>query len=110
MAEDVLRLKVSKEIYQNTLNRLDEQLGILNENKKELEKQIYNLSQEDVFSGTDVKSTIEKANMALKAVEAGIVRVTGYRVAIQQQLDGVESAATTLQSNINSIDIPNMFE
>ena len=53
---------------------------------------------------------IEKAEESLEAVRDGISRVTGYRVAIQQQLEGVESAKETLASDMSSIDIPKMFD
>lgn len=109
MADDVLRLKVNKDLYRQTLSSLDTQLDSLRSHEKNLESQINKLNSGNIFAGSDVKVAIDKAEEALQAVRDGISRVQGYRVAIQQQLDGVESAAATLASDMNSIDIPNMF-
>lgn len=109
MAEEALRLKVDKDIYQQTLNSLDSKLGQLKSYKDNLDSQIGRLKNGNVFSGSDVKSTIIKGEEALEKVKDAISRVTGYREAIQQQLSGTEGASTQLASDISSIDLPNMF-
>lgn len=110
MADEELRLKVDKNVYKQTLDKLDTQLGKLKSYQNNLENQINTLKSGNIFAGSDIKDAIKTAEKALQAVKDGISRVTGYRVAIQQQLDGVESAAATLASDMASIDIPNMFE
>ena len=110
MADDVLRLKVDKNVYKQTLDKLDNQLGKLKSYESNLETQIERLNTGNTFAGSDVEVAIKKAKEALQAVRDGISRVNGYRAAIQQQLDGVESAAATLASDMSGIDIPNMFD
>lgn len=109
MAEEALRIKVDKTVYQNTLNRLDTQLGKLNGHRDDLQRQIERLEAGDTFSGSDVRAALEKAKDALEKVKDAISRVTGYRTTIQQQLTGVEQAAAQLSSDIAGIDVPNMF-
>lgn len=109
MANETMRLKVNKNVYQQTLSQLESQLDNLKTYRDDLNKEIENLKNGDTFSGSDVKVAIEKAEKALEAADAGIQRVTGYRDSIQEMLQGTESSATKLASDINSIDIPNMF-
>lgn len=109
MAEEVLRLKVDKGVYQQTLDSLEAQLTQLKTYRDDLNKEIERLKTGNTFSGSDVKAAIEKAEQTLEAVEGGIKRVTGYHDSIKQQLEGVQVAAATLASNINGIDVPNMF-
>lgn len=104
-----LKIRVDKALYQQTLNSLDSQLDALKSNRESLERQIGQLKSADTFGGSDVKSAIAKAEETLETVKDAISRVTGYRVAIDQQLSGVESAATQLQSDMSNIDLPNMF-
>lgn len=109
MANDVIRLKVDKNVYMETLNQLDTQLQNLRTYEHNLQVQINSLNSGNVFEGSDVKCAVEKAEEALQAVTDGISRVMGHRMAIQKHLDGVEGAAATLASDMNSIDVPNMF-
>lgn len=108
MAE-ALRIKVDKNIYQQTLSSLDSQLDALRGHQGELQNRIDRLKSGNTFSGSDVRVAIEKAENALEKVKDMISRVVGYRMAIQQQLSGVEQAAAQLQSEISGIDLPNMF-
>lgn len=108
MAE-ALRIKVDKNTYQQTLNSLDIQLSALKGHQSELQNRIDRLKSGGIFSGSDVRVAIAKAEEALESVKDAISRVTGYREAIQQQLTGVEQAATQLQSDMSNIDLPNMF-
>jgi chromosome segregation ATPase len=110
MADDAIRLKVDRSLYYQTLSSLDTQLGNLKSHEENLQNQINRLNSGNVFAGSDVKAAIKKAEESLEAVRDGISRVTGYRVAIQQQLEGVESAKETLASDMSSIDIPKMFD
>ncbi len=110
MADDAIRLKVDRSLYTQTLSSLETQLGNLKSHEENLQRQIDRLNSGNVFAGSDVKAAIKKAEEALQAVRDGISRVTGYKMAIQQQLGGVESAKETLASDMSSIDIPNMFE
>lgn len=108
MAE-ALRIKVDKNTYQQTLSSLETQLGTLKGHQTELQNRIDRLKSGGVFSGSDVRTAIAKAEEAKETVKDAISRVTGYRESIRQQLEGVESAATQLQSDMSGIDIPNMF-
>jgi prefoldin subunit 5 len=108
MAEAV-RIKVDKNVYQTTLNNLDTQIENLKSYQDDLQNQINRLNSGNTFGGSDVKDAIEKAETALEKVKDGISRVTGYRMAIQQQLTGVEQAASQLSSDMANIDLPNMF-
>lgn len=108
MAE-ALRIKVDKSIYQKTLDGLDSQLDVLKGHQERLNGQIERLKSGNVFGGSDVRSTIEKAEDALEKVKDAYSRVMGYRMSIQQQLTGVEQSATQLKSDIANIDLPNMF-
>lgn len=110
MADDAIRLKVDRSLYSQTLSSLETQLGKLKSHEQSLQYQINRLNSGNVFAGSDVKVAIKKAEEALQAVRDGISRVTGYKEAIQHQLEGVESAKETLNSDMASIDIPNMFE
>lgn len=109
MAEEAVRIKVDKNVYQQTLNNLDTQLGSLRAHQDYLQNQINRLKGGSIFSGSDVQIAIEKAETALEKVKDAISRVTGYRNAIQQQLTGVEQAASQLASDMSGIDLPNMF-
>lgn len=109
MADVPFRIKVDKELYQTTLNQLKAQLDKLNDHKENLERQIETLESGDTFSGSDVKEALNKAKEALERVKDAISRVAGYQATIQQQLTGVEQAATQLTSSIAGIDLPNMF-
>lgn len=109
MAEEAVRIKVDKTVYQQTLSNLDAQLDNLKTYRDDLQAQINRLKGGNTFSGSDVQVAIEKAEAALEKVKDGISRVTGYRAAIQQQLTGVEQAASQLASDMSSIDLPNMF-
>lgn len=109
MADEALRIKVDKNIYQQTLDSLETQLETLQSYKESLQNQIERLNSGNTFTGTDVKTTIEKAEKALSAVGDSISRVMGYKMTIQQQLEGIQSAATQLGGTMSGIDIPNMF-
>lgn len=109
MADDAIRIKVDKNVYQQTLSSLETQLENLKSYEENLQRQIDRLNSGNVFAGSDVKAALKKAEEALEGVRGGISRVMGYKMAIQQQLEGVESAAATLASDMDSIDIPNMF-
>ena len=109
MAEEAIRIKVDKNVYQQTLDSLETQLENLESYKASLQRQIDRLNTGNTFSGSDVKVAIEKAEEALKAVGDSISRVVGYTVAIQQQLEGMQSSASGLTSKMSGIDIPNMF-
>lgn len=109
MPEEAIRIKVDKNVYRQTLSGLETQLGNLNAHRENLERQIERLKSGNTFSGSDVQSSIKKAEEALEKVKDAISRVTGYRVSIQQQLEGVESAGTQLQNDMSGIDLPNMF-
>lgn len=106
---DVLRLKVDRNVYQQTLSSLDAQLSVLKGYQGDLQTQIERLKGGNTFSGSDVRTAIIKAEGALEKVKDAISRVTGYRIAIQQQLTGVEQAAAQLESDMSNIDLPNMF-
>lgn len=110
MANETVKLKVDKSVYQQTLDQLKKQLDHLKDYRDDLSREIENLKNGDTFSGSDVKVAIEKAEKALEAADGGIKRVTGYRDSIQEMLQGTESSAAKLASDISSIDIPNMFE
>ena len=109
MAE-AIRIQVDKNTYRETLSSLDAQLGALKGHRTALENDINRLKGGNIFSGSDVRVAITKAEDALEKVKDAISRVTGYRVAIEQQLSGVEQAATQLQSDMTNIDLPNMFQ
>lgn len=108
MAE-ALRIKVDKNTYQQTLDDLKSKLDVLKGYQTRLQNQIDRLKDGSIFNGSDVRAAITKAEEALETVKDAISRVTGYRESIRQQLEGVESAATQLQSDMSGIDIPNMF-
>lgn len=108
MAE-ALRIKVDKNTYQQTLNKLQLELNTLIGYQNSLQDKIERLKSGSVFKGSDVRAAITKAEEALETVKDAISRVTGYREAINQQLLGVESAATQLQRDMSDIDLPNMF-
>lgn len=110
MADDAVRLKVDRSLYEQTLNSLETQLGTLKSHEGNLQDQINRLNSGNVFAGSDVKEALKKAEESLEAVRDGISRVTGYKVAIQQQLESTVKAKETLASDMASIDIPNMFE
>lgn len=109
MAEEPIKIKVDKDLYQTTLDQLKMQLDKLNSHKENLERQIETLESGDIFSGSDVREALKKAKEALEKVKDAISRVVGYQRTIQQQLTGVEQAATQLSNNIAGIDLPNMF-
>ena len=109
MAEEPTRIKVDKTVYQETLSRLDAQLSNLKNHRDNLQTQINRLESGNIFSGSDVKTALDKAKDALERVKDAISRVSGYRATIQQQLTGVEQAATQLTSDMSAIDLPNMF-
>lgn len=109
MADEPLRIKVDKNVYQQTLDSLETQLEALQSHKENLQRQLDRLNSGNTFAGSDVRSAIEKTEEVLKTVGDTISRVMGYKMTIQQQLDGIQSAGTQLSGKMASIDIPNMF-
>lgn len=108
MADEPLRIKVDKNVYQQTLDSLETQLEALQSHKENLQRQLDRLNSGNTFAGSDVRSAIEKTEEVLKTVGDSISRVMGYKMTIQQ-LDGIQSAGTQLSGKMASIDIPNMF-
>lgn len=109
MADEPLRIKVDKNVYQQTLDSLETQLESLQSHKENLQRQLDRLNSGNIFAGSDVKVAIEKTEQALKTVGDGISRVMGYKMTIQQQLNGIQSAGAQLSGRMSGIDIPNMF-
>lgn len=109
MADEPLRIKVDKNVYQQTLDSLETQLEALQSHKENLQRQLDRLNSGNTFAGSDVRSAIEKTEEVLKTVGDSISRVMGYKMTIQQQLDGIQNAGTQLSGKMASIDIPNMF-
>ena len=109
MAEEALRLKVDKDIFNQTISQLGNQLDELRGERDRLQNVINRLKNGNTFSGSDVEPAIEKAEDLLEKVKDAISRVMGHKEAIEKQLAGTESAATQLKSDLTSIDLPNMF-
>lgn len=87
MADEPLRIKVDKNVYQQTLDSLETQLEALQSHKENLQRQLDRLNSGNTFAGSDVRSAIEKTEEVLKTVGDSISRVMGYKMTIQQQLD-----------------------
>lgn len=109
MAEEALRIKVSKDVYQSTLESLDSQIAQLVSKKNRLEADIERLKNGGIFAGSAVIPAIRKAEDALEKVKDLLSRVMGYRITIQNELTSVESTSQLLESSMNDIDLPNMF-
>ena len=87
MADEPLRIKVDKNVYQQTLDSLETQLEALQSHKENLQRQLDRLNSGNTFAGSDVRSAIEKTEEVLKTVGDSISRVMGYKMTIQQQLE-----------------------
>lgn len=110
MAEEALRIKVSKDVYQKTLEELDNEIAQLRSKRDRLQEDVDRLKSGSIFSGSAVIPAIKKGEDALEKVKDLLSRVIGYRVAIQNELTGIEATTQQLQSNMNDIDLPNLFK
>ena len=108
MAEP-LRIKVDKDVYQKTLDSLKLKLADLNGYRENLEKEIENLKSGEVYRGSDVQPAIDKAEQLLERVKDGISTVVSYQIAVENELNGITTAASNLQTSMNDIDVPNLF-
>ncbi len=79
MADEPLRIKVDKNVYQQTLDSLETQLEALQSHKENLQRQLDRLNSGNTFAGSDVRSAIEKTEEVLKTVGDSISRVMGYK-------------------------------
>lgn len=109
MAE-ALKIKVSVDKYQETLNNLTTILGKLTAQKDKLKR---NLQKMDgaVFSGTDVQKAIDLCKEELKRTENGIAVVQEQRRTIQKYLDETRVQQAALDSNVASTSgkLPDLF-
>lgn len=110
MAEQALRIKVNKDVYMKTLEELDNEIAQLRSKRDRLQQDVERLKSGGIFSGTAVIPAIKKGEEALEKVKDLLSRVMGYRVAIENELMGLESTTQQLESDMNDIDLPNLFK
>ena len=60
MADEPLRIKVDKNVYQQTLDSLETQLEALQSHKENLQRQLDRLNSGNTFAGSDVPSKKQK--------------------------------------------------
>ncbi|WP_418745980.1 hypothetical protein [Frisingicoccus sp.] len=110
MAE-ALKLKVDINVFKDTLDQLGNVLQRLQGQRDSLKSEVDRMTGE-TFSGTNVQEAIDLAEESLRRVENAIVKVTAQRDAIQQYLSGMETQASTLESNVSSIreELPDLFD
>ncbi len=110
MAE-ALRLKVDVNLFKDTLDKLNTILEQLEDQRSRLSAEIRKMDGE-AFSGSDVNSAKELAKDSLTYCETSIKKVSAQREAILRFLEGSESIATTLDSDVNTIrnELPDLFK
>ncbi|MFQ7765063.1 MAG: hypothetical protein ACLRH0_11905 [Blautia wexlerae] len=79
MADEPLRIKVDKNVYQQTLDSLETQLEAPQSHKRNLQRQLDRLNSGNTARDPDVRSAIEKTEEVLKTVGDSISRVMGYK-------------------------------
>lgn len=109
MAEAV-RLKVDVNVFQETLTKLGNVLEELENKKGQMEKMVSHMGTEE-FEGSDLDSTIALANKELEQVKNAINKVRAQKDMIEKSLQTRETSASTLQSDVSSIDeaLPDIF-
>ena len=108
---EAMTLKVPKEVFQRTLDKLGDQIDELKRRRDDLQREINRMTG-STFSGTDVEPAIEAAQEALKRTEKAIVKVTAQRDTIQDYLNATESTAATLERDMRSevtSQLPDLF-
>ena len=104
-----VELLVDEGRYREALGRFNTQLDKLRGYKTELQRQIDRM-QGATFSGTNVTSSINKAKDTQKAVDKAIVRAQKQRDAIEYVLNQSQQSASTLEKDMDNIEIPNLFK
>lgn len=108
--EEAVTLKVDINVYKETLTKLGNILTNLENKKQQLQMNVDKLGT-DAFRGSDVSSSIDLANKQVAYVQNAINKVRAQREAIERYLSEREMHASTLQSDITSIDeaLPDIF-
>jgi len=108
---EVLRLKVPKDKYLETLDQLGKQLDQLDGKKNELLRIIDRL-EGDTFGGSDVESAKVTAQETLKRVESSYNEIVRQRTIIQDYLTSTETDARTLDTEAKNIQskLPDLFD